>query len=230
MRALAAAGAVSLLVLVTLGMWSTEGSFSAPAWAALSGHAFAVAVAALGVYSLAASASLDLDPTVYLGVGLLVLALWIELAEGAVTGVEWYSTSAGIYVAWCGYRWASLAPERNVPLITDLGAAWIILGMPAQAMLDSFLSPSASWSHTFWLFGLALVVLVLGVLLRVRVYFFAGVAALIFTSVVRSWTYLVTYWWVVLGVVGTAMIVVALRRERRDQMFSGMKDVLEGWR
>lgn len=229
-RSLAVSGVASLLVLVALGAWSTVGLFSAPAWAALDGHAFAVAVAALGAYSLAASTSLDLDPTVYLGVGLLVLALWIELAEGAVTGVEWYSTSAGIYVAWCGYRWASLAPGRDVPPITDLGATSIVLGAPALMMLDPFLSPSASWNHTFWAFGLALVVLALGVLLRVRVYFFASVAALLFTSVVRSWTYLVTYWWIVLGVVGTTMIVVALRRERRAQMFSGMKDVLEGWR
>jgi len=229
-RSLAAAGAVSLVVLVALGMWSTEGSFLAPGWAALDGHAFAVAVAALGAYSLGASVALDLDSTVYLGVGLIVLALWIELATGDVTGLEWYSTSAGLYVAWCGYRWASLVPAREVPTITDLGAVVIVLGMPAQVMFDSFLSPSASWSHTFWLFGLALVVLALGVLLRVRVYFFAGVAALIFTSVVRSWTYLVTYWWIVLGVVGITMILVALRRERRDQMFSGMKDALEGWR
>jgi hypothetical protein len=38
------------------------------------------------------------------------------------------------------------------------------------------------------------------------------------------------WWWLVLGVVGTGMIVVALARELRQAMAEGVRDLLDGWR
>lgn len=229
-RALAASGLVSLLTLVLLGLYSNSAFFAVPGWAALDGHALAAAVALTGAYILAASVRFELDPGMYAGVGVLLVAYWIELAEGSVSAIEWYSIPAAVYVAWCGYRWSWKASGRAVPFVTDLGATLILLAPSALAMLNPYAEPSVSWAHTFWALGLAIAVIAAGVLLRVRVYLFGGVVALVWTALVRSWTYLVEYWWIVLGLVGIGMIAVAVTRELRRQVLSGVRDVLEGWR
>ncbi len=228
-RALACAGVVPLMTAIVLGAWGASFWFEPAGWMALDGHALAVAVAALGVYVLAAGHVFDLEPAPYVGVGLLLVAYWLELSAGSVERIEWYTVPAGVYVAWCGYRWSWRTPGRVVPLVSDLGTAALVLVPPILAMLDPFATEAMSWSHTFWAFGLAMVAVVLGVVLRTRVYFFGGIAALVVTALVRSWTYLVEYWWMVLGLVGIGMIVVALARELRRQMLVGVRDVLEGW-
>jgi hypothetical protein len=229
-RALAVSGLIPLLMLIVFGFWSSLTWIAVPGWIALDAHALAVSVVALGAYVLAAATAFDIDPGIYIGVGLFLVAYWIELAEGTVTGIEWYSTPAGVYVAWCGYRWSWKSPGKPVPLVTDLGAVALVLVPPALAMLDPYASQATSWSHTFWTFGLAIAVIALGILLRVRAYLFSGVLALVWTPLVRSWTYLVEYWWIVLGLVGTGMIVVAVTRELRRSVVSGVKDAMTGWR
>ncbi|MBF4510466.1 MAG: hypothetical protein ISP10_08345 [Aeromicrobium sp.] len=227
--ALAAGGLLPLGAGAALGFLATAGA-PLSAWADLSWHLYAVAIMLVGAYVLALAVRYRLESSVYVGMGVLMLALFAELRALDVRWAELYSTPAALYIAWCGYRWARHAEGRRVPLVTDVGAVAVALGVPFLAMLDPFATTMDSWVHTFAVFGLGIVAVVLGVVLRVRGYFFGGVAALVLTALVRSWDVLVMWWWLVLGVVGTGMIVVALARELRQAMAEGVRDLLDGWR
>ena len=228
-RALAFAGLIPLGVGVMIGLSASTG-LTAPAWAQLTGHHSAITLLLLGAYILAASTRYRLEPGFYVGAGVLVLALFSELDAVGADWVELYSTPAALYLAWCGYRWAGHGEARRVPLVSDLGAAAVALGLPFLAMLDPWQPALDSWVHTFAVVGLALLAMVAGVTLRVRSYFLGGVAALVLTALVRSWDVLVMWWWLVLGLVGTGMIVIALAREVRQAMASGVRDLMAGWR
>jgi len=228
-RTLAAAGLMPLGVGVVTGLAASTG-LTTPAWAQLSGHHSAVTLLLLGAYVLAASTRYHLEPGFYVGAGVLVLALFAELDAVGADWVELYSTPAALYLAWCGYRWASHGEARRVPLVSDLGATAVALGLPFLAMLDPWQPALDSWVHTFAVVGLALLAMVLGVTLRVRSYFLGGVAALVLTALVRTWDVLVLWWWLVLGLLGTGMIVIALAREVRQAMASGVRDLMAGWR
>jgi len=228
-RALAAAGLIPLAFGVMVGLLGTNG-LTTPAWALLDGHHSAVTLLLLGAYILATSTRYRFEPGFYVGAGVLVLALFAELDAVGADWVELYSTPAALYLAWCGYRWAHGGEARRVPLVSDLGVTAVALGIPFLAMLDPWQPALDSWGHTFAVVGLALLAMVLGVTLRVRTYFLGGVAALVLTALVRSWDVLVMWWWLVLGLVGTGMIVIALAREVRQAMASGVRDLMAGWR
>jgi hypothetical protein len=229
-RSLAVAGATAVLVPVLLGLEAGALGVPATEWWACTGWAWPVALGVLGAYLLAAAVAFRIEPVVYAGTGVLLLAYWAALAEGDVTWIEWYALAGGGFVTWCGYRWAAGVPGRQVPLLADIATAAIVLGAPSLALIDPSATDVASWTHTFWAFGLGIIAIALGVVLRARAYFFGGIATLVWTSVVRSWTYLVEYWWAVLGVVGITMIAVALTREWRRAMLDGVRDALDGWR
>lgn len=228
-RALAAAGLIPLGVGVMTGLFAST-TLTAPAWAQLTGHHFAITLLLLGAYVLAASTRYRLEPGFYIGAGVLVLALFAELDAAGADWIELYSTPSALYLAWCGYRWASGGERRQVPLVSDIGATAVALGLPFLAMLDPWQPALDSWVHTFAVVGLALLAMTLGVTLRARSYFLGGVAALVLTALVRSWDVLVLWWWLVLGLVGTGMIVIALARELRQAMASGVRDLMAGWR
>ncbi|MDO8986741.1 MAG: hypothetical protein Q7V14_00755, partial [Coriobacteriia bacterium] len=73
-----------------------------------------------------------------------------------------------------------------------------------------------------------------GVTYKVRGYFLGGVVAIVFVSVVRSWLYLVSFWWLVLGIIGVTMLVVALTWERQQSMVANaqqrVRQALVDWR
>jgi hypothetical protein len=85
-----------------------------------------------------------------------------------------------------------------------------------------------------WTVVLAVIAIGGGVFLRVRIYFFGGVAALLITVILRSFAYLAEYWFITLGIIGVAMLVVALTWERRRTVLAGaghrVRDTFTGWR
>lgn len=228
-RTLAAAGLIPLLAAVYLGMLARAGAPLAGC-ADLGGHLFAVALMLLGVYVLGVAMHFDIEAGVYTGVGVLVLALLAELGAVDARWAELYSTPVALYAGWCGYRWAGRVGARRVPALTDVAATAILLGVPFVAMLGPLVPAVDSWVHTFAVFGLGIAAVVLGVALRVRTYFLGGIVALVLTALVRSWDLLVAWWWLVLGLVGTGMIVIALAREFRTAVAEGVRDLLDGWR
>ncbi len=88
--------------------------------------------------------------------------------------------------------------------------------------------------NSLWAVGLALVAMAVGIVARVRGYLFGGVAGLVAVSVWRSFFVLVEFWWVVLGLIGVAMLVIALTWERQQVLLkrtgSRLQEMLGGWR
>lgn len=230
-------GAVGLVVLLVLALASRGSIGLAPGaalspWFDLGGHGLAAALLALGGYVVAASQSLTWRAGPYLGVALVLLAYVVELGELGVGTTEWISTPVAVYVAWAGARYARGSRHR-VPVVVDVATALIGLG-PATLLAAIQLAAGDPWVHLVWAVALALVSIALGVVLRVRAYFFGGVAAIVFTALVRTWVYLVSFWWVVLGVIGVSMLVVALTWERQQMLVASARrnihEALSDWR
>jgi hypothetical protein len=128
------------------------------------------------------------------------------------------------------YAWRE--PDRSVPRGIDVLVAVIGLGIPAMAALTTAGMDGAV--HVAWVVGLSLVAIFAGVTLRVRAYFLGGVIAMALVVGVKSLTYLAQVWWVVLGLIGTMMLVIALTWERQRQVVSdtrkALADTLATWR
>jgi hypothetical protein len=225
-------GLIGLFSLVFVPVAAHDLVHLPPEWLHLGGHGLAGALLALGAYAMIASALKGLEPGAYLGVALVLAAYLVERATLDVGTAEWVSTPIALYIAWIGYRWARLRGVR-VPLMIDV--ATVLVGLGAPAMLAADPHPGADpWTHLVWAVGLSLVAIALGVGLRVRGYFFGGVIAIVFTALVRSWVYLVSFWWLVLGLIGVTMLVVALTWEHQRGLYattrSRMGEALSDWR
>lgn len=188
-------------------------------WPGSGGHELATCVGLLGVLVVIAGIARDVTFAPYVGVALVLVAYLIEVDTLDVGTVEWATTPLSLYVVWAGHRIRvahSATHGRGTPL-PDFLAAAIGLGIPAL-LAATPLAQDAPWVHLVWAVGLSLLAIGAGVALKVRGYFFGGVAALVFTAIVRSWWYLVAFWWLVLGIIGVAMLVVALTWERQRQL------------
>ena len=196
------------------------------------GHELALALGLLGVFVIVAGIGRSIALAPYLGVALILLAYMVEIDTLDVGTVEWITTPLALYVIWAGSRARRGVKGRGTP-IPDVLAAVIGLGVPAL-LASSPLYQNEPWVHLVWAVGLSLVAIVAGVALKVRGYFFGGVAALVFTAIVRSWFFLVAFWWLVLGVIGVTMLVIALTWERQQQMVASAQakvhEALADWR
>ncbi|MDA3937073.1 MAG: hypothetical protein PF636_09540, partial [Actinomycetota bacterium] len=224
-------GSLGLATLCFIG-WvslSTEPVFGA--WSDLGEHGLAVAVALLAAQMLAGSGVMRFGPGLYAGWGLIVPSVWLELQAFNVSAEEAYLVPLGLYVLGAGMLYASRDTEREVPLATDIAAMGLIVGIPT---LLGTPPTYTALDHALWAFGFSLLAIVIGVLGRVRVYFFAGVIALVWTTFWRSWAYLLEFWWVTLGLIGIAMLVVALTWERQRVVVTGaqqrLQDTFSSWR
>jgi len=226
-RALGIAGTAAAAALALMGLVAGPLGVHVPEWASLGQPALALSVAVFGAALLAYFIAFGGEATLYVGAATLVAASWIGLGATTNPRIEWFSTLGGAYLVWCGYRWASRDPRRTVPLATDIAALVVGLGVPAGALLNLAASPSAEWAHTWWALGLGAAAIGGGRLARVRAYFFGGIALVVWVAVVRSWA---EWWWLVLFVAGTAMIVFVVAREWRQRMIEDVRDTLGTWR
>ena len=226
-RALGITGVIAAATLVLIALLGGPLGAQMPEWASLGQSALALSVAVFGAALLAYFIAFDGEATLYTGVAALIAASWIGLGATPNPRIEWFSALGSVYLVWCGYRWASRDPGRTVPLATDIAALVVALGVPAVALLDPGASPSAEWAHTWWALGLGVAAILVGRLLRVRAYFFGGIAIMVWLAVVRSWA---EWWWLVLFLVGTAMIVFVVAREWRQRMIEDVRDTLGMWR
>lgn len=221
-------GAVSLVCAFVLSALAWGQAPVHVVWAVSPPIAFALVLAAAGAWVASVSRALRFEPGYYAGAGLAVLGLLAGLDASSVSTLELYTVPVGLYLVGMGYLFAWIGEGRRVPQITDVAGMVVLLGIPA---LQSMVAPSPeAAAHAWWALALSLVAVAAGVAVRCRAYFFAGVAALVFTAVVRSWDYLVAYWWMVLGAVGVGLLVVALTWERRFAVLDGTRRALVGWR
>jgi len=191
-----------------------------------------VVTIALAVLVLVQGARWRLEPAYYLGGFIGVLAVWQELGTLDVTLSIAYALPFAFYISLSGYLFTWLDPRREYPIVLDAGAVLVGLGYPLLAALQA--PASRALAESLAVVAVALVAIALGVGLKVRWYLFGGTAALAIVAVYRSMSTLVELWWIVLGVVGIAMLVVALTWERQRVLVTSARERLhrsfEGWR
>lgn len=201
-------------------------------WLAIGDQGLVVAWLALGVAAIGAGVAHRFEPVVYAGGACLVVAAWVELSALDISHVEPFALSLAAYVAWIGAR-ISRRTAVKPPLVTDIVSTAIALVPAALAAVFTGLAEQA-FTHILWAIGLALAAIALGIVMRVRSYFFGGSAALVFVALGRSWTFLVAFWWLVLGVIGVAMLIVAITWQRQQLLLAAtqrrMADTFGAWR
>lgn len=229
--ALAAAGLLGLALIPVLGVVG-DAFGSAGDWYRISTSGIAWGLGLLGAGLIAQSARWHVEPGYYVGGFVVVLAVWTQLGAADAVWAELYTTPLALYFVACGYLRARLEPGRGFPVIMDVAAVAAGLAYPLLAALTA--PPNDALAHAAWVFGLSLVAIVAGVAVKSRWYFFGGVAAAALIALYRSFGVLAEMWWLVLGLVGIAMLVVALTWERQRMIVADTRQALkrsfEGWR
>lgn len=202
------------------------------AWLAFGQHGIAALLAIAGVAVTAQAVRWKVEAGLYVGLGVLLLALFAETHALSFTSAELYSTPLAAYLVGMGYLYAWRVPGRGVPAPLDVAAVLIGLGVPLARALTT--SGPEMFAHTAWSIGLSLVFIAGGIVGRCRIYLFGGAAALALVAGWRTMSYLAEFWWLTLGLIGTAMLVIALTWERQRMMLSEtqrrLRDGFENWR
>ena len=192
-----------------------------------------VSLLILGAYVVAQSTRWRIEPGLYVGYGVFLVAAFVEIGVLDLGVAEWYSTALGVYLIAMGYLYAEMEDARSVPFALDLAAVVVTLGLPTWLTLANGWGPE-SFTHTAWAIVLSLAFVAAGIVLKVRAYLFGGAAALIVVSGYRTITYLAAFWWLVLGLIGMVMLVIALTWERQRILLSEtqrrLRDSFERWR
>ncbi len=230
----AVAGLLGLAWFAAVGSWTSVWGevLTGARWLDIGGHGEAVVLLVLGAYVVVQAERWRIEPGVYGGYGVVLLALFAEMHAASFTTVELYSTSLGLYLVAMGQLFARRERERAVPPTIDLLSVLVALGVPALSALGS--GGADSMVHVAWTVGLSIIAMVAGVVLRVRAYFFGGVVALALVVGWKSLTFLAQVWWLLLGLIGSAMLVIALTWEWQRTVISDARsrlgDSFQEWR
>jgi hypothetical protein len=228
---LAFCGAVGLGWLVSRGLMSPEAHYlvgSWPRWLDFDRHALAISLLALGVYGVTQATRWRVEAIEYCGWGSVLLGVVAEFGALEYTTAELYSTSIAAYAVGMGYVYARHHSERGVPVAFDATAVAVGLSVPLLWTLGGH-GPDV-FTHLAWSVGLSALAIVAGIVLRVRLYLYGGAIAIVVATGWRTIVYLAGIWWVVLGLIGVAAIVVALTWERQRALFSDVVQLTENWR
>jgi hypothetical protein len=227
---LAISGAIGLAFLVVSGAPSATGmGYGAmPDWADLGRQGLAISLLLLGAYVVTHAVRWRVEPMEYAGWAAVLLGVLAQLWAAESTGIELYTTPIAMYAAGMGYLYAWRHPDRGVPLPLDAMAVLIGLGMPVLRTVTDFEGDAIF--HLMWAVGLSVAAIVSGIGLRVRWYFYGGVSAIAVATGWRTIVYLAGVWWVVIGLIGVAAIVVALTWERQRVLLKDAVLWTQGWR
>ena len=231
---LALAGGLGLTWLAFVGAASRY-SLSTAGWLDIGRHGFAIALLLLGAFVVSQAAVRRIEPLLYVGCLLVLGALFSELRALRFTTPELFSTPTALYLVAMGYlyQWWDEQPPRVYPVVLDLGAVVIGLGVPVVLALTNTIGQPMV-EHTAWAIGLSLATIGAGVLARSRTLLFGGAAALAIVAGWRTLSYLAELWWLVLGLIGIALLVIALTWERQRQLIGEtralLRDGFENWR
>lgn len=235
LRGLALVG-VSFLILVSaivIAIPVVQGEV--PSWLDLGAIGIAVLLAVAGAHVLAWGWSEVTDVGVYPGGILLVFAGWALLAELEVTQIEPYLLLFAAYVTICGAVLAQARGAVGAQRLADTVSVFFALAIPLFASLITADDGHASFEHGLWVFGVALVAVALGAALKVRVYFFSGLVALVVEALWQSRHFLLALpKWGVIGAVGISLLVLAVVWDRKRMQIvaarNAAQDAFAGWR
>ncbi len=225
------------------GKASTAGSAlalaSAPAYVAAATFAgidtqpgvIALLMAAAGI--AASSASRRFEPGYHLAGAVCVLAIWSEtsIVDDGLPGAV-YALPLSVYLSASGYLHVWLDQARRHPEALDVFAVFVGVAYPALIALQA--PPGLALADSLAAVVMALIALGAGIALKVRWYFFGGVVGLAVVALYRSFSAIAAYWWLVLGLIGVAMLVIALTWQRQRALAARTRASLErsfeGWR
>ena len=206
--------------------------YSAGAWTEIGLGGVALTLAVLGAHLIVQGARWDFEPAFYAGGLAWVFGAWSALGWADAATPELYSTPLAVYLVACGYVSSAVSPSRRYRFVLD-GAA-VVVGLGYPLMLALAATTSDAGNHALWVLGLSVVAIAGGVVAKSRWYFFGGTAALVIVAAYRSFVVLAEFWWVLLGLLGVAMLVVALTWERQRIIVADTRSWLrrsfEGWR
>ncbi len=228
---LALSGLTGQMLLVGLGL--VGGAMVSPdVWYAIGGYGTTVALAVLGVHLIAQSSRRRIEAGQHAGGFVLVCALWNLMGALGYEWIELYTTPLALYLVAAGYLHHYLEPEREFPVATDAGAVIVGLGFPLIVALSA--PAGDALGHAAWVLTLSLIALGGGIVAKSRWYFFGGVASMSAVALYRSFVALADVWWLMLGFIGVAMLVIALTWERQRMLVSETRERLrrsfEDWR
>ena len=235
-QSLALAGLIGLAYLIV--QVSSNGALDwvmndSPRWTGFNEHTLAAIFLIAGAYVVAQSMFWKVEVALYAGWALFLIAVCVELGAWDFTTVQFYTSAIALYLAAMGAMYATRVPGRRVPKASDIATVAVGVGFPALVALGSPMG-SLGFKDLVWAVLLALVGITAGIALKVRAYLFGSAGALVLVVGWRSFAYLASVWWLVLGIVGTAMLVIALTWERQRQVLSAtqrrLQDGFEHWR
>ncbi len=227
---LALSGLVANAYLALLGLGGSTAGLDG--WAGLSEHAFAVATLLLGAHTLVQAVRWRFEPALYGGWAFVLVASWVEFGALDVDYGEFYTTSLAVYLVAMAYLHLYMGEGRRYPVVLDAASVVVGLGIPLLWSLGS--GPGASVTHALWVVGLSLVAIVAGIAAKSRWWFFGGAAALAAVALYRSFFALIEFWWIGLGLIGIAMLIIALTWERQRMLAVDARDrirqTFDDWR
>jgi hypothetical protein len=163
----------------------------------------------------------------YIALGML-LAAWMlhilfiqQLAE--LRQLHWYIVPAGLYLAGVAYlEWQQ--GHKSLARWLDYAAIAAVLGtLFWQTLLFG-------WGHALLLGGIGLLAFFWGVARRLRRFLYAGMVATMLATVGQLVN---SFWsinqWIVFGLVGAMLILVAIIVERKLEDIKIWQEVLETW-
>lgn len=230
--ALAVAGGLGLAWMVPVALSDFLASWAG--WLHFGPHGLTLILIFLGGYLVAQAVIWGVELLVYVGSLCLLVALLAEMNSRHFTTEELYSTPVALYFVAMGYLYRAWDSEhRTYPAALDLVAVLIGLGVPVVLALSSAFG-APMFVHTSWAIGLSLLAIGAGIVVRSRALLFGGAAALAVVAGWRTISYLAEFWWLVLGLIGVSLLVVALTWERQRQLIgetrARLRDGFEGWR
>jgi hypothetical protein len=228
--ALAWAGGVGLLLVPGLGMetrLSALGEPSGATWIPTTPNGVAVSLLLLGAYMVMSAVRWRVDAFEYGGWGVMLLALLLRMHWGEVDSIEPYSTSVAVYAVGMSYLYAW---RRGVPVspAMDMLAVAVGAGLPALGVLSS--AGEVAFRHLALAVGISTLFVIAGIAVRSRGYLYGGVTAIVIAVGWRTVVFLSGVWWVIIGLLGVAAIVVALTWERQRLLFADAQQWTRDWR
>ncbi|MDZ4170414.1 MAG: hypothetical protein U1E26_12300 [Coriobacteriia bacterium] len=197
-------------------------------------HPHAVAVLLLAVGGLTASVARRFEPGYYAAGFTFVVAIWLEtsIVGDFRAPAALYALPLAAYLMASGYLYVRLKAGRAFPDALDAAAVLVGVGYPLVIALQS--APDRALADSLAAVVMALIALGAGIGLKVRWYLFGGAAGLASIALYRSFSAIAEYWWLVLGLIGIAMLVIALTWQRQRIVVTEARESLrrsfEGWR
>ncbi|MCK4777509.1 MAG: hypothetical protein KAS39_03970, partial [Actinomycetia bacterium] len=217
--------------------FSTIYPHSVPFWMFEGVNGFNVLMLAFivaGFFYINASQLFKQEIVIYLGYFFFLAAYLTKIIDLNVNFIEWYSLPIGIYLISMGYYYLKKNPGTELIQFSNLTGILIVCGSSTYSYMVTPEAP-AMQLHALYAALTAIIFLLIGVLLRVKTFFFGGIIFLTWNAVYQSWEFVYALpKWVTIGGVGLILIISGIYLEIRRDYFIELsknlkKSFIEDW-